>query len=693
MTQADVITRAGPAPAGVRWVTVDEAKRRSGESVRTLRRWCEEKWEAAGFAKMQTPGDGRKCCWHIREDADPRLCRGVAPEHIPFNRGGLTDEHRKLLDQRLRVVTEWDAWRANGHRERKTDEQIDAAFVAYLGAEGIEVSRKTLYEWRGSYREKGQAGLVDGRWLPKRTVDRAEDPFIQFIKDQFLTLKQRSFSACYQDALDAAAVKGWPVLHERTARREIQKIPREVLILKREGEKAWEDTAGPYIERDYSGLASNAMWVADHHQFDVWVITADGERVRPWLSAFMDMASRKLVGWIIRPHAPNTESVLRSLAAGIETHGRPAKAYMDNGKDYRAFALQGDAGKAKPGGGRRKVIDGEHAKGVLAEMGIAVVHARPYNAKAKPIERLFGTIEKGFGDTWATYCGGSPLTRPEDLPVQLARGNAPTLENFAAEFGAWVANVYHKRPHHGQGMDLRTPEAAWKEKLAARTPVEPEVLRRLVMVKTRPTKVGQNGVEFMGVRYGRGVKAVQDMLGQQVILRVDPDHAGEVRVYALDGRFVCTAPANQRVLADADPNTQDLRDQIAEQKRRKKAAKAYHEMRPRIGGSFAHQVAKKANDRRKADAGAGTSPTPTPPASLPIRPLLTPAAVEERKDIGRAERRKVAVGAESIDPSDALMAMYERRNAERRAAADAGRGGSLLDLLPLKADAADGRHQ
>ena len=37
----------------------------------------------------------------------------------------------------------------------------------------------------------------------------------------------------------------------------------------REGRKAFEAKAAPSIERDYSTLHSNEMWVGDHHQFDV----------------------------------------------------------------------------------------------------------------------------------------------------------------------------------------------------------------------------------------------------------------------------------------------------------------------------------------------------------------------------------------------------------------------------------------
>lgn len=49
----------------------------------------------------------------------------------------------------------------------------------------------------------------------------------------------------------------------------------------------------------------------------------------------------------------------------------------------------------------------------------------PYNARAKPIERFFGTLELGFGKRFTTYCGNKPDNRPEVLQSHLDKGEAP----------------------------------------------------------------------------------------------------------------------------------------------------------------------------------------------------------------------------------------------------------------------------
>jgi hypothetical protein len=77
-----------------------------------------------------------------------------------------------------------------------------------------------------------------------------------------------------------------------------------------------------------------------------------------------------------------------------------------------------------------------------------------------------------------------------------------------------------------------------------------ELLDVLMLKPTKPVKVTQNGVTWQGLRYGQYEPALQQRLGQDVVLRID-DQVSRVQVWTTDGKFVCVAPANARVPANA----------------------------------------------------------------------------------------------------------------------------------------------
>jgi putative transposase len=80
----------------------------------------------------------------------------------------------------------------------------------------------------------------------------------------------------------------------------------------------------------------NQIWVSDHGQHDVWVRNdlfsgiSTNAALRPWLTAMIDMRSRKIVGtaWSATPSSHTISSALR---VGIESFGIPQILYVDNG--------------------------------------------------------------------------------------------------------------------------------------------------------------------------------------------------------------------------------------------------------------------------------------------------------------------------------------------------------------------------
>jgi transposase InsO family protein len=47
--------------------------------------------------------------------------------------------------------------------------------------------------------------------------------------------------------------------------------------------------------------------------------------VRPWLTAFQDVRSRKIVGWLVYAHDPNSDVIFTVFRDAVLAERRPAR--------------------------------------------------------------------------------------------------------------------------------------------------------------------------------------------------------------------------------------------------------------------------------------------------------------------------------------------------------------------------------
>ncbi len=259
----------------------------------------------------------------------------------------------------------------------------------------------------------------------------------------------------------------------------------------------------------------------------------DGKVGRPWLTAWQDLRSRKIITWQIFAHDPNEDVVIGTLAAGIREYGVPASIYLDNGKDFNSRALTGHTKRER----REAKAQDLYLpwKGIMGQLAIELTNAQPYHGQSKPIERFFGTMEDQFGRLWPTYCGGSTAEKPHGLADRVARGLAPTLAEFVEHFGRWLEGEYHQQAHGGDAMGGASPDRVYAEQLAAKRIAPADLLDLLLMKATRPVTIGQNGVTYRGLRYGRNLPGLLRRQGERVILRTDPADVSFVIVCQPDG--------------------------------------------------------------------------------------------------------------------------------------------------------------
>lgn len=670
MTQAADHPEFPPSPPqpGVAWLDLRTASKRSGLCEGALRHKLGD-WVTRGLARQAKPTDGigGRSVWLVREDADPRFARVKSVEILDseFDARTLTDAQRAELLFRKRAVEGWRLACAAGVKSGTPELAVTADYIARLQEiESRTVSRATLYNWFTAYRAKGLGGLVDCRWQStpsgrSASKDGAFPDFYDELKRLWLDQRRRSKQLCYDRAADLAGENGWPVPSYRAASRILAGIPRKTAELHRLGQRKYDATTSPFIERDYTRIViggierpmqSNDVWCADHHQFDVWVKVPGREKpTRPWLCGWQDIRSRKLVGFAIVPDAPDSATIIAALRHGLIDCGTPLIALTDNGKDFDSFALQGITKKQRRQHRTSNAEPRTPNSGVLGMLGVEVRHAREYNAKSKPIERFFGTLCGRFSKLWDTYCGSDPKTRPEQLtdPRQRERtlAKAPDFQAFCDSFPDWLAADYHTNPHAGHGMDGQSPAHVYQRELVVKRPVDSRLLDSLTLRRTPPLKVGRNGVTWMKLTWGRVELA--DRMGEFVCLAIDDRDMQQAQVYTPEGKFLCLAACNERLPFMTSHD--ELKVAIGESKADRKTRRDYIEKRPRLADSLPDRTYR----RRQRQAQPSPLPEdggacPAPPSFQPVRTPLDDQLPAIRQAM-EAVPLRLAAGAESID--------------------------------------------
>lgn len=183
-----------------------------------------------------------------------------------------------------------------------------------------------------------------------------------------------------------------------------------------------------------------ALWHADVCHMAPILIGSTRMPVR--IHGMLDDASR----WVPAIEARHTElelDMLQLLVTALRRHGLCDSLYVDNGSTYR----------------------GEILRTACARLGIALLHAEPYDPQARAkMERFWLTLRRSCLD----FIGA--VTSLHDLNVRI---------------WAFIDQHYHRAPHGG--LMGRSPEAVWREAQATRAPdtLDEKKLRTALTVRVR----------------------------------------------------------------------------------------------------------------------------------------------------------------------------------------------------------------
>lgn len=244
----------------------------------------------------------------------------------------------------------------------------------------------------------------------------------------------------------------------------------------------------------------NLLWMADAMHGPT-LKQADRPSVRTFLFALIDDHSRLCThGQFYLTE--RTECFLDCLRQAIQARGLPDKLYTDNGASFRS----------------------QHLQIVCANLGIKLIHARPYHSWSRgKIERFFLTVQNQF------------LAQLHFQPV-------PDLTELNRQFWQWVETGYHQRPHSALQEHSPADRFAHSAMHLRTLPKDADVPRLFLMRQER--RVRKDATICLG---GRLWEVPAHLRGQVITVCFDPVHWTRVEVWWRE-RFVSQAtPCNKQL--------------------------------------------------------------------------------------------------------------------------------------------------
>ena len=354
---------------------------------------------------------------------------------------------------------------------RTLNEKAQRSYVI-PGTRRTRVAVETMRDWLSLYRNGGFEALY-----PKTRSDRGQPRRLPpEVAEVLLTLKCEQPALSVKALIKAARERG--IDHPLAPSTVHRLLSREGLLDARPGEPT------PADRRRFAFRDAGELWMSDvMHGPKV----ADGRRRRKtFLIAFIDDATR-VIPFAAFAYSENTAAFLPVFKHAIARRGLPARLYCDNGANYRSQQLAL----------------------VCAKLGIALIHARPYQPAGKgKIERFFRTLRAA----WLAH---------------LTPSATASLQTLNRTLWAFVEGEYHRSPH--RGLDGRTPLDQWA--LAGenvRFPDPGTDLDELFLFEARRRVMKDRTVSLNARLY----EVDAHLVGQLVTLRYDP-HAPPQRPIAV----------------------------------------------------------------------------------------------------------------------------------------------------------------
>jgi putative transposase len=409
---------------------------------------------------------------------------------------------------RYRLILEWRSYVSKNEGKMKKAEMLTAFMTAFNAGVFLskeheilgQVSDKSLYRWDKKLKDTGNDYKIlcdkRGAWTKggKKGLGQIGPEAEQVFLGCWLTGMRPSMALAWESMKIVMAKKELPVPGykqvTRFAKRFEGQFP-DLVILKREGEKALKDKHAPYITRDASLLRNVGQALfCDGHTLNLQCIhPVTGQPFRPTLILWFDWYSRMPVGWEIMP-SEDTIAISSALKMAVSNMGKmPKLVYLDNGRAFKAKYFQ----ETDP--------DLGELNGLYSRLGIAVQFSKPYEARTKIVERFFRTFDTQCAQLLPSHVGRDIASKPawmkrnEKYHAKIHNDWKPTLSEMSHIFSLYV-NWYSSQYQRDLGS---TP---WEIFEADRGPgLDTAELERHFMWRKRFKKADRCGFVIAGIRF------------------------------------------------------------------------------------------------------------------------------------------------------------------------------------------------
>jgi len=214
------------------------------------------------------------------------------------------------------------------------------------------------------------------------------------------------------------------------------------------------DGSGQRVRLRWQAAEPGALWHADVCHGPALVVSGQARPLR--IHALLDDASRFIVAVEAR-HTEREPDMLQLFIKALRKYGPPDVLYLDNGSTY----------------------SGEILRTACARLGIALVHARPYDAPARgKMERFWRTLREGCLDHL---------------------GVVASLHDVEVRLLAFLDRHYHVAPH--ASLMGRSPATVFASSRRPADGLDEAKLREALMVRERRRVRRDSTLSVLGTDY------------------------------------------------------------------------------------------------------------------------------------------------------------------------------------------------
>lgn len=359
--------------------------------------------------------------------------------------------------------------------------QVSSCPITLPNGTQRRVARRTLEDWWYDYQHGGFAALT-----PKGRADKGQP--------RLLTAEQQKWVLAQAQAHLAVPVK---VLYRRWREQDpllpsintVYRFLREHhLHTKARRQQLAQPVGG--ATKSFEAPFVNDLWMVDFSPGPFLSASAGVKAVPTALCVIIDDHSR-LIPYGAYYLRADTQAFHQTLKEALRRRGVPTKLYTDQGRPFTC----------------------DHTRIVCANLGIRLLHAKPYHAWSKgKCERVLFTIQQDF-----------------EAGLRLPGQAAGTLEELNARFSLWLQSVYHPRVHSSTGM---TPTERYQRGSHLVQALDPHLKLDQLFYHRVDRTVRRDGT----VRLGNALYEVDLSLRTlEVQLRFDPFKLDRIEVYHRGG--------------------------------------------------------------------------------------------------------------------------------------------------------------